>query len=99
METAKNTQVSSANLLIVFLIFVGSVLPSGLFRRVMNLGATRKEYYIGMLLVYSIWSVTHNADNLSILFASSRILHMIAVVAALIFMFRPATNRYFKAEL
>lgn len=46
----------------------------------------------------SLWDAFTNADNLSILFASSRILHMIAVVAALIFMFRPAANRYFKAE-
>ncbi|RAR41493.1 hypothetical protein [Paenibacillus sp. MDMC362] len=47
----------------------------------------------------SLWDVFANADNISILFASSRILHVIAVVAALIFMFRPAANRYFKAEL
>lgn len=46
----------------------------------------------------SLWDAFANADNISILFASSRILHMIAVVAALMFMFRPAANRYFKAE-
>ncbi|WP_083397567.1 hypothetical protein [Paenibacillus sp. LC231] len=63
-DSTENTQVSAANLLIVFLIFVGSVLPAGLFRRVMNLGATRKEYYIGMLLVYSIWSAIFAVLNI-----------------------------------
>jgi hypothetical protein len=46
----------------------------------------------------SLWDAFAQADNISILFASSRILHIIAVVAALVFMFRPAANRYFKAE-
>ncbi|MBT2761154.1 hypothetical protein [Paenibacillus sp. ISL-20] len=46
----------------------------------------------------SLWDAFAHADNISILFASSRTLHMIAVVAALVFMFRPAANRYFKAE-
>lgn len=55
-DNGENTQVSAANLLTVFLLFIGSVLPAGLFRRVMNLGATRKEYYAGMLLVYALWS-------------------------------------------
>lgn len=63
-DSTENTQVSAANLLTVFLIFVGSVLPAGLFRRVMNLGATRKEYYIGMLLVYSIWSAIFAVLNI-----------------------------------
>jgi hypothetical protein len=55
-DNGENKQVSAANLLTVFLLFIGSVLPAGLFRRVMNLGATRKEYYAGMLLVYALWS-------------------------------------------
>ncbi|MEC0307311.1 hypothetical protein P4H67_11125 [Paenibacillus lautus] len=63
-DSSENTQVSAANLLTVFLLFVGSVLPAGLFRRVMNLGATRKEYYIGMLLVYSIWSAIFAVLNI-----------------------------------
>ena len=46
----------------------------------------------------SLWEAFATTDNISILFASSRILHIIAVVATLMFMFRPAANRYFKAE-
>lgn len=47
----------------------------------------------------SLWEAFANADNVSILFASSRVLHIIAVIAALVYMFRPAANRYFKAGL
>lgn len=49
-----NTQVSTCNMLTIFLIFAGSVLPASLFRRAINLGATRKEYYRGILLVYGL---------------------------------------------
>ncbi|SDL85373.1 hypothetical protein [Paenibacillus jilunlii] len=48
----ENSQVSAANLFTVFLVFVGSILPVQLFRRVVNLGATRKDYYYGILVVY-----------------------------------------------
>lgn len=47
----------------------------------------------------SLWEAFAHADNISILFASSRVLHIIAVISALVFMFKPAANRYFKAGL
>jgi len=37
------------------------------------------------------------ADLMSLLFASSRVVHLIAVFAALVLMFRPASNDYFRA--
>jgi len=37
------------------------------------------------------------ADLMSLLFASSRVVHLIAVFAALVLMFRPAANDYFRA--
>ncbi len=48
----ENPQVSAANVLTVFLIFVGSILPLQLFKKVVNLGSTRKDYYYGILVVY-----------------------------------------------
>ncbi|MBD3917383.1 hypothetical protein H8B09_01345 [Paenibacillus sp. PR3] len=54
MGPGENASVSAANLLNVFLIFVGSVLPLSFFKRVIHLGATRKEYYVGVLLVYAV---------------------------------------------
>ncbi|MNI23712.1 hypothetical protein D3C73_773080 [compost metagenome] len=50
--SGENPQVSAANVLTVFLIFVGSILPLQLFKRMVNLGATRKDYYYGILVVY-----------------------------------------------
>ena len=52
-----NPQVSAANLFTVILIFIGSVLPGSFFKRTINLGATRKEFYNGILVVYMLWSV------------------------------------------
>lgn len=55
--------VSVGNLLAVFLIFVGSVLPAGFFRRIVNLGASRKEYYVGLIVVFASMSVLFAALN------------------------------------
>jgi len=54
MGAGENASVSAGNLLNVFLIFVGSVLPASFFKRLLHLGATRKEYYVGALLVYAV---------------------------------------------
>ncbi|GMK38494.1 hypothetical protein PCCS19_15480 [Paenibacillus sp. CCS19] len=54
MGPGNNSSVSASNLFNVLLIFVGSVLPASFFKRVINIGATRKEYYVGVLLVYAI---------------------------------------------
>jgi hypothetical protein len=37
------------------------------------------------------------ADVMLLLFASSRVVHLMAVFAALVFMFLPAANEYFRA--
>lgn len=55
-DNNENTQVSLANLLNVFLILAGSVLPVGLYKKAMNLGATRKDYYFAILLFYFLLS-------------------------------------------
>lgn len=52
----QNSGVSIANLCLIILIFVACVLPLGFFKRMINLGASRKQYYIGILTVYSIWA-------------------------------------------
>jgi hypothetical protein len=56
VDSSDNTQVSPANMLVIFLIFVGIVIPVSSFRRMMNLGATRKEYYIGSMSFYILWA-------------------------------------------
>jgi hypothetical protein len=57
-------QVSVANMLTVFLIVIGIVLPTGYFKGIINLGATRKEYYSGLLMVYTIWSAIFAVFNI-----------------------------------
>jgi hypothetical protein len=64
MGSGENSSVSAANLLTLFLIFVGSVLPVSFFRRVINLGATRKEYYLGILLIYALWAAFFAVINI-----------------------------------
>jgi hypothetical protein len=64
MGSGENSSVSAANLLTLFLIFVGSVLPVCFFRRVINLGATRKEYYLGILLIYALWAAFFAVINI-----------------------------------
>ncbi|MDQ0110669.1 hypothetical protein [Paenibacillus harenae] len=64
MGPGENSSVSAVNLLTLFLIFVGSVLPLSFFKRMINLGATRKEYYIGILLIYAVWAATFALLNI-----------------------------------
>ncbi|WP_433945523.1 hypothetical protein [Paenibacillus sp. SN-8-1] len=56
MRSGENSTLSTANLFTLFLFFVGSVLPASFFKRMINLGATRREYYLGILLVYAAWA-------------------------------------------
>ncbi|MFM9281282.1 hypothetical protein [Paenibacillus jiagnxiensis] len=56
--------VSVANLFTIFLIFVASVLPVSFFKRIINLGASRKEYYVGVLIIYTIWSAVFSLFNI-----------------------------------
>ncbi|SFK89381.1 hypothetical protein SAMN03159341_1024 [Paenibacillus sp. 1_12] len=65
MRSGENSSPSAANLITLFLIFVlGSVLPVSFFKRVINLGATRKEYYLSILLVYTLWAALFAVLNI-----------------------------------
>ena len=46
---------------------------------------------------HSVGEFLAGADPMLLLFASSRVVHLIAVFAALVLMFRPAANDYFRA--
>lgn len=65
MGNSENTSVSVGNVLTILIIFVGSVLPVSLFKRMINLGATRSQYYFGLLLVYVIWSAVFAIFNIA----------------------------------
>jgi hypothetical protein len=59
-----NTQVSTANIITIFLILMASVLPLSFYKRMINLGSTRKEYYVGMIVVFTIWTVIFAIFNI-----------------------------------
>ncbi|WP_127529782.1 hypothetical protein [Paenibacillus kobensis] len=65
MGAGENSSVSAGNLFTLFLIFVGSVLPVSFFRRIINLGATRKDYYVGILIIYALWSLIFAVFNIA----------------------------------
>ena len=46
---------------------------------------------------HSVGEFLAGADLMVLLFASSRVVHLMAVFAALVLMFRPAANDYFRA--
>lgn len=50
--TGTNTTASAGNFAVVFLLFAASVLPAAIFRKILNLGSTRGEYYKGLLAFY-----------------------------------------------
>ncbi|MBB6733445.1 hypothetical protein [Cohnella zeiphila] len=64
--------VSTSNILTVFLIFVATVLPAAYFKRIISFGATRKEYFIGLLAIYAVWSAFFSLLNAIWYFAETR---------------------------
>lgn len=60
-----NTQVSFMNQMVICLIFVGSVLPAAFFKKIINVGATRQEYYSGLLMIYAIWAAAASLLNIA----------------------------------
>lgn len=59
-----NNQVSVGNLLSILLIVMAISLPLTFFRRIMNLGATRKQYYTGLIVTYSFWAALFSLLNI-----------------------------------
>lgn len=64
LSLKENTLVSIGNMLTPFLIIIAIVLPISFFKRVINLGATRKEYYISVLAIYTIWATGYSVFNI-----------------------------------
>lgn len=58
-----NTQVSIGNMLVIFMIFLAIVLPTAFFRKMLNFGATRKTYYIGLTTIYTAWAAAFALFN------------------------------------
>jgi hypothetical protein len=63
-KQTENYAVSIGNFLSLILIFAAIILPIKFFRRMMNLGATRVEYYTGVVVVYVVGAAFFSVLNI-----------------------------------
>lgn len=59
-----NNEVSAGNIVTVFLVVMALVIPLYFFKRILNLGATRRDYYLGSMFTYSIISAIFSLFNI-----------------------------------
>ncbi|AWB44539.1 hypothetical protein DCC85_10075 [Paenibacillus sp. CAA11] len=64
VDNSENIQVSAGNELLIFLIFMSIILPVSFFRRYMNLGASRQDYYRGVIVTIVVWAAIMSILNL-----------------------------------
>ncbi|MFD1776088.1 hypothetical protein [Paenibacillus rhizophilus] len=60
----QNPEVSAGNIATSFLIVMAIILPLILFKRILNLGASRKEYYIGSIVTYLLFTAVFSFFNI-----------------------------------
>ncbi|MFC5405332.1 hypothetical protein [Cohnella soli] len=65
LPEGENSHVSASNIMTVFLVLASTVLPFASFKRIINLGATRKEYYTGLLISYVFWAIIFAVFNIA----------------------------------
>ncbi|GAA4850057.1 hypothetical protein GCM10023310_30670 [Paenibacillus vulneris] len=63
MGSDRNHHVSVGNVFTLYLILAATVLPLIYFKRIINIGATRTEYFIGLLAIYSFWAAVNALFN------------------------------------
>jgi hypothetical protein len=59
-----NSHVSFGSIFIIFIIITAITLPISYFKKITQLGATRKQYYSGLLIVYVLCSITFAVFNI-----------------------------------
>lgn len=60
-----NIQVSVGNLLAILLIVAAVNLPTVFFKKIVNLGATRQQYYTGLIVIHIFWSALFAVLNIA----------------------------------
>ncbi|MDT0125879.1 hypothetical protein Q9R46_24710 [Paenibacillus sp. RRE4] len=60
----QNPEVSAGNIATSFLLLMAIILPILLFKRILNLGASRGEYYIGSIATYLLFTVIFSLFNI-----------------------------------
>lgn len=63
MGSNRNHHVSVGNVFTLYLLLMAVVLPLHYFKRILNIGATRTEYFVGLLSIYSFWAAVNAVFN------------------------------------
>jgi len=56
-DSSQNTVLSDGNLLLLILLIIAIVLPLSYYKRIVHLGASRQQYFLGLQFVYAVWAV------------------------------------------
>lgn len=52
----QTARLADGNLLLLILLLISIVLPLSYYKRIVHLGASRKQYFMGLQLVYAVWA-------------------------------------------
>ncbi|GAA3411569.1 hypothetical protein ACFFNY_20395 [Paenibacillus hodogayensis] len=55
-DNTRNTSLSSGNVLLLILLFLAIVLPLRYYKRIVHLGASREQYFMGLQFVFAFWA-------------------------------------------
>lgn len=56
IDGGESTGLSTSNVLILILLLIAIVLPLSYYKRIVHLGASRKQYFVGLQLVFAVWA-------------------------------------------
>ncbi|WP_458123551.1 hypothetical protein [Paenibacillus sp. Z3-2] len=57
-DSSNNKGLSDGNLLLLILLIIAIALPLSYYKRIVHLGASRKQYFWGLQFVYAVWAAT-----------------------------------------
>lgn len=55
-DNSQSARLADGNLLLLVLLLISIVLPLSYYKRIVHLGASRKQYFMGLQLVYAVWA-------------------------------------------
>jgi len=56
IDSSQSASLADGNMLILILLFLAIVLPIGYYKRIVNIGASREQYFVGLQLVFAVWA-------------------------------------------
>ncbi|MUG45308.1 hypothetical protein [Paenibacillus woosongensis] len=55
-DTSQSAVLAGGNLLLLILLLIAIMLPLSYYKRIVHLGASRKQYFVGLQVVYAVWA-------------------------------------------